>query len=125
MAESVFEHSQAHGEEPGKRDHAAIDEVSSQHPQTAAAVTGASHGFGSAIPAAPIDPARPLTPRSPDNVATVAREISAAGAAVETAGADALDEKSVTEHLGAVVADPAEIDLCAYELTGYGFHARA
>jgi NAD(P)-dependent dehydrogenase (short-subunit alcohol dehydrogenase family) len=51
-----------------------------------------------------------LTGRNPDNVNTVAKEISAAGGAVETAVVDALDEKSVAEHLDAVVADAGGID---------------
>ncbi len=52
-----------------------------------------------------------LTGRHHDNVNTVAKEISAAGGAVETAVVDARDEKSVTEHLDAVVADAGRIDV--------------
>ena len=52
-----------------------------------------------------------LTGRNPGNVGTVAKEISAAGGAVETAVVDALDEISVTEHLAAVVADAGGIDV--------------
>jgi NAD(P)-dependent dehydrogenase (short-subunit alcohol dehydrogenase family) len=52
-----------------------------------------------------------LTGRNPDNVTTVAKEISAAGGAVETAVVDARDEKSVIEHLDAVVADAGSIDV--------------
>ncbi|KAA0111078.1 SDR family NAD(P)-dependent oxidoreductase [Mycolicibacterium sp. P1-5] len=52
-----------------------------------------------------------LTARNLDSVNTVAKEISAAGGAVETAVVDALDEKSVTEHLDAVVADTGGIDV--------------
>jgi NAD(P)-dependent dehydrogenase (short-subunit alcohol dehydrogenase family) len=52
-----------------------------------------------------------LTGRNPDNVTAIAKEISAAGGAVETAVVDAQDEKSVTEHLDAVVADAGGIDV--------------
>src|SRR5689334_8342126 len=52
-----------------------------------------------------------LTGRNPDTVDTVAKEISAAGGAVETAVVDAMDERSVTEHLDAVVADGGSIDV--------------
>ncbi|MET8423511.1 SDR family oxidoreductase [Nocardia sp. NPDC004860] len=52
-----------------------------------------------------------LTGRNPDIVNTVAKEISAAGGAVETAVVDARDEKSVTEHLDAVVTDAGGIDV--------------
>jgi NAD(P)-dependent dehydrogenase (short-subunit alcohol dehydrogenase family) len=52
-----------------------------------------------------------LTGRNPDTVNTVAKEISAAGGAVETAVVDALDEKAVTEHLDAVMADAGGIDV--------------
>ncbi len=58
-----------------------------------------------------------LTGRNIDNVNTVAKEISAAGGAVETAVVDALDEKSVTEHLAAVVADAGGIDV-SFNATG-------
>lgn len=52
-----------------------------------------------------------LTGRNPDNVNTVAKGISAAGGAVEAAVVDAMDERSVTEHLNAVVADAGRIDV--------------
>lgn len=52
-----------------------------------------------------------LTGRNPDNVTAVAKEISAAGGAVETAVVDARDEKSVTEHLDAVLAAAGSIDV--------------
>ncbi|TDW18077.1 NAD(P)-dependent dehydrogenase (short-subunit alcohol dehydrogenase family) [Kribbella kalugense] len=52
-----------------------------------------------------------LTGRNLDSVTTVAKEISAAGGAVETAVVDATDEKSVTEHLDAVVAGAGSIDV--------------
>ncbi|MFE3226571.1 SDR family NAD(P)-dependent oxidoreductase [Nocardia sp. NPDC059228] len=52
-----------------------------------------------------------LTGRNPDIVNTVAKEIAAVGGAVETAVVDARDEKSVTEHLDAVVADAGGIDV--------------
>src|SRR5690349_8895990 len=52
-----------------------------------------------------------LTGRNPDNVNTVAKEISTAGGAVEAAVVDARDEQSVTEHLDAVVADAGSIDV--------------
>ncbi|HWD78882.1 MAG TPA: SDR family oxidoreductase [Kribbella sp.] len=52
-----------------------------------------------------------LTGRNADNVNTVAKEISAAGGAVEAAVVDATDERSVTEHLDAVVADAGSIDV--------------
>jgi NAD(P)-dependent dehydrogenase (short-subunit alcohol dehydrogenase family) len=52
-----------------------------------------------------------LTARNLDVIDTVAKEISAAGGAVETAVVDAGDEKSVTEHLDAVVADAGSIDV--------------
>ncbi|MFE3056728.1 SDR family NAD(P)-dependent oxidoreductase [Nocardia sp. NPDC059239] len=52
-----------------------------------------------------------LTGRNPDIVNTVAKEISAAGGGAETAVVDARDEKSVTEHLDAVVAEVGGIDV--------------
>lgn len=52
-----------------------------------------------------------LTGRNSDNVETVAKEISAAGGAVETAVVDALDERAVAEHLEAVVAEAGGIDV--------------
>ena len=52
-----------------------------------------------------------LTGRNRDVVDTVAKEISAAGGAVESAVVDALDEKSVTGHLDTVVADAGGIDV--------------
>ncbi|MGW4119717.1 SDR family NAD(P)-dependent oxidoreductase [Nocardia sp. NPDC004711] len=52
-----------------------------------------------------------LTGRNPDIVNAVAKEISAAGGAVETAVVDARDEKSVTAHLDAVVAEVGGIDV--------------
>ncbi|HEY4460058.1 MAG TPA: SDR family oxidoreductase [Pseudonocardiaceae bacterium] len=52
-----------------------------------------------------------LTGRNRDIVDTVAREIAAEGGTVETAAVDALDEKAVTEHLDAVVADAGSIDV--------------
>lgn len=52
-----------------------------------------------------------LTGRNADSVNTVAKEISATGGAVETAVVDALDERSVTEHVDAVVADAGGIDV--------------
>ncbi|MFF2520041.1 SDR family NAD(P)-dependent oxidoreductase [Streptomyces sp. NPDC058086] len=52
-----------------------------------------------------------LTGRNLDTINTVAKEIGAAGGAVKTAVVDALDEKSVTEHLDAVVADVGSIDV--------------
>ncbi|MFE3000067.1 SDR family NAD(P)-dependent oxidoreductase [Nocardia sp. NPDC059246] len=52
-----------------------------------------------------------LTGRNPDIVNAVAKEISAAGGAAETAVVDARDEKSVTEHLDAVVAEVGGIDV--------------
>ena len=52
-----------------------------------------------------------LTGRNPDSVNTVAKEIAAAGGAVHSAVVDAQDEKSVTEHLDAVVADAGSIDV--------------
>ncbi|OXM68519.1 SDR family NAD(P)-dependent oxidoreductase [Amycolatopsis vastitatis] len=52
-----------------------------------------------------------LTGRNPDVVDTVRKEISAAGGAAESAVVDALDEKSVTGHLDAVVADAGRIDV--------------
>lgn len=52
-----------------------------------------------------------LTGRNSDSISTVAKEISAAGGTVETAVVDALDEKSVIEHLDAVVADAGGIDV--------------
>jgi NAD(P)-dependent dehydrogenase (short-subunit alcohol dehydrogenase family) len=52
-----------------------------------------------------------LTGRNLDAVSTVAKEIAAAGGAVETAVVDAMDEKSVTEHLDAVAVDGGGIDV--------------
>ena len=52
-----------------------------------------------------------LTARNLDVIGTVAKEISAAGGVAETAVVDAGDEKSVTEHLDAVVADAGSIDV--------------
>lgn len=52
-----------------------------------------------------------LTARNLDVIGTVAKEISAVGGAAETAVVDAGDEKSVTEHLDAVVADAGGIDV--------------
>ncbi|MGA4792087.1 SDR family NAD(P)-dependent oxidoreductase [Nocardia sp. AB354] len=52
-----------------------------------------------------------LTGRTADSVNAVAKEISDAGGAVETAVVDALDEKSVIEHLDAVVADAGRVDV--------------
>ncbi|MFF0265426.1 SDR family NAD(P)-dependent oxidoreductase [Kribbella sp. NPDC004536] len=52
-----------------------------------------------------------LTGLHPDNVNAVGKEISAAGGAAETAVVDATDEKSVTEHLDAVVAAAGSIDV--------------
>jgi hypothetical protein len=126
MTEPVIDRGQASDAEPGVRDQAANDEVSSLQPQTTAAAMDTSGGFGSAIPAAPIDLALLPARRSRDDVNTVAIEISAAGAAVGTAVVDALDEKSVSERLVvAVVPDPAEIDLCACAITGQTLHACA
>ncbi|MGI5271749.1 SDR family NAD(P)-dependent oxidoreductase [Nonomuraea sp. CA-218870] len=52
-----------------------------------------------------------LTGRNLDIIDTVAKKISAAGGAVETAVVDAGDERSVIEHLDAVVADVGGIDV--------------
>ena len=52
-----------------------------------------------------------LTARNLDVIDTVAKEISAAGGAAETAVVDALDEKSVAEHLDAVIANAGRIDV--------------
>jgi len=52
-----------------------------------------------------------LAGRNLDVVNAVAKEISAAGGMVETAVVDARDEKSVTDHLDAVVADTGSIDV--------------
>jgi NAD(P)-dependent dehydrogenase (short-subunit alcohol dehydrogenase family) len=52
-----------------------------------------------------------LTGRNRDNVDAVAKEIAAAGGTAETAVVDALDEKSVVEHLDSVVADAGRIDV--------------
>ncbi|GAB3360637.1 SDR family oxidoreductase [Amycolatopsis echigonensis] len=58
-----------------------------------------------------------MTGRNADNVNAVAKEIAAEGGAVETAVVDALDEKSVTGHLDAVVADAGGIDV-SFNATG-------
>jgi NAD(P)-dependent dehydrogenase (short-subunit alcohol dehydrogenase family) len=52
-----------------------------------------------------------LTGRSLDVIDTVAKEIVAAGGKAETAVVDAGDEKAVTEHLDAVVADAGRVDV--------------
>lgn len=52
-----------------------------------------------------------LTARNLEVIDAVAKEITAAGGAVETAVVDAGDEKAVTEHLDAVVADAGSIDV--------------
>jgi NAD(P)-dependent dehydrogenase (short-subunit alcohol dehydrogenase family) len=52
-----------------------------------------------------------LTGRNLDVIDTVAKEITAAGGKAETAVVDAGDEKAVTEHLAAVVADAGSIDV--------------
>jgi hypothetical protein len=54
-----------------------------------------------------------LTGRNPGAVATVEKEISAAGGAAESAVVDALDEKSVSGHLG--VAGPGSASRTASE----------
>jgi NAD(P)-dependent dehydrogenase (short-subunit alcohol dehydrogenase family) len=76
-------------------------------------VYGAGGSVGSAVARGfALDGARVfLTGRNPENVNAVAKEISAAGGAVETAVVDAGDERSVTEHLAAVVADAGSIDV--------------
>ncbi|HJP80495.1 MAG TPA: SDR family oxidoreductase [Pseudonocardiaceae bacterium] len=76
-------------------------------------VYGASGAVGSAIARGfACEGARVfLTGRNPGAVNTVAKEISAEGGAVETAVVDAQDEKSVTEHLDAVVAEAGAIDV--------------
>jgi 3-oxoacyl-[acyl-carrier protein] reductase len=52
-----------------------------------------------------------LAGRTPEKLDAVARGISAAGGMVETARVDALDERSVEEHVGAVVARAGRIDV--------------
>ncbi|WP_405495350.1 SDR family NAD(P)-dependent oxidoreductase [Nocardia sp. NBC_00511] len=52
-----------------------------------------------------------LTGRDLERVNSVAKEISAAGGAAETALVDALDEQSVTEHLDRLVAESGRIDV--------------
>lgn len=52
-----------------------------------------------------------LTGRTLGVIDTVAKEITAAGGAAETAVVDAVDENGVTEHLAAVVADAGRIDV--------------
>jgi 3-oxoacyl-[acyl-carrier protein] reductase len=52
-----------------------------------------------------------LAGRTPATLDAVAGDISAAGGMVETARVDALDERSVEEHVGAVVARAGSIDV--------------
>lgn len=52
-----------------------------------------------------------LTGRNLGVIDTVAKEITAAGGAAKTAVVDAGDEKAVTEHLAAVVAEAGRIDV--------------
>ncbi|WP_084525423.1 SDR family NAD(P)-dependent oxidoreductase [Nocardia vaccinii] len=52
-----------------------------------------------------------LTGRNPEVIGTVAKEITAAGGAAETAVVDAEDENAVTEHLAVVVADAGSVDV--------------
>ncbi|MCX4095794.1 SDR family NAD(P)-dependent oxidoreductase [Nocardia sp. alder85J] len=76
-------------------------------------VYGAAGAVGSAVARAFADEGARvfLTGRNRDAVDTVAKEITAAGGAAETAVVDAGDEKAVTEHLAAVVADAGSIDV--------------
>lgn len=52
-----------------------------------------------------------LTARDLDAIVTVAKQITAAGGAAETAVVDAGDEKAVAGHLAAIVADVGSIDV--------------
>jgi NAD(P)-dependent dehydrogenase (short-subunit alcohol dehydrogenase family) len=52
-----------------------------------------------------------LTGRNLEVIDTVSKEITAAGGNAETAVVDAGDEKAVSEHLAAVVADAGSIDV--------------
>jgi NAD(P)-dependent dehydrogenase (short-subunit alcohol dehydrogenase family) len=52
-----------------------------------------------------------LTGRSLSNVNVVAEQISAAGGTAETDEVDALDEKRVEEHIGAVLEEAGKIDI--------------
>jgi NAD(P)-dependent dehydrogenase (short-subunit alcohol dehydrogenase family) len=76
-------------------------------------VYGAGGAVGSAVARGFADEGAAvfLTGRNLDTVNSVAKEIAAAGGAVKTAVVDARDEKSVTEHLDAVVADVGSIDV--------------
>ncbi|MCC3314332.1 SDR family NAD(P)-dependent oxidoreductase [Nocardia africana] len=76
-------------------------------------VYGAGGAIGSAVARAFADEGARLflTGRSPDVIDTVAKEITSAGGTAETAVVDAGDEKAVTDHLAAVVADAGSIDV--------------
>lgn len=76
-------------------------------------VYGAGGAVGSAVARAFADEGARvfLTARTLDGVDTVAKEITAAGGAAETAVVDAGDEKAVTDHLAAVVADAGSVDV--------------
>lgn len=76
-------------------------------------VYGAGGAVGSAVARGFADEGAAvfLTGRNLDTVNSVAKKIAAAGGAVKTAVVDARDEKSVTEHLDAVVADVGSIDV--------------
>ncbi|MQY31944.1 SDR family NAD(P)-dependent oxidoreductase [Nocardia aurantia] len=76
-------------------------------------VYGAGGAIGSAVARAfAYEGARVfLTGRNRDSIDTVAKEITAAGGAAETAVVDACDETAVIGHLAAVVADAGSIDV--------------
>ena len=52
-----------------------------------------------------------LTGRNLEAINTLAKEISAAGGAAETAQVDALDEQAVASHLDAVVDTAGTVDI--------------